>query len=98
MVWYYCVVADCCVVHFAIFIPKPGLLDQASPAVFFGGVGAATGGAMGAMGQFGSVSLALGAVGPSGVFAGLGKKFGLTRFLTPTTNPLKTPGNTQGDQ
>lgn len=58
----------------AIFIPKPGLLDQAGPGVFFGGVGAATGGAMGAMGQFGSISLALGALGPGGVFKNLGKK------------------------
>jgi hypothetical protein len=57
-----------------IFIPKPGILDAAGPGVFFGGVGAATGGAMSAMGQFGSVSLALGALGPAGVFAKLGKK------------------------
>ncbi|MFA6081105.1 MAG: hypothetical protein WC741_01730 [Patescibacteria group bacterium] len=57
-----------------IFIPKPGILDGASPAVLFGGVGAATGGAMGAMGQFGSISLALGALGPNGVFAKLGQK------------------------
>jgi len=57
-----------------IFIPKPGILDSASPGVFFGGVGAATGGAMSAMGQFGSVSLALGALGPTGVFAKIGKK------------------------
>jgi len=76
-----------------IFIPKPGLLDQAGPGVFFGGVGAAVGGGMGAMGQFGSMSLAIGALGPSGVFAGLGKKLGLSRFLGPYTKPSEPAGN-----
>ena len=70
-----------------IFIPKPGLLDQVGPGAFFGGVSAATGGAMGAMGQFGSLSLALGALGPNGAFAGLGKKFGLDRWLGPYDKP-----------
>ena len=77
----------------AVFIPKPGLLDQAGPGVFFGGVGAATGGFMGAAGQFGSFSLALGALGPSGVFAGLGKKFGLHRWLSPHIDPHQPVGN-----
>jgi hypothetical protein len=77
-----------------IFIPKPGLLDAAGPGVLFGGVGAAVGGGMGAMGQFGSMSLALGALGPTGVFAGLGKKLGLGRFLGPYTNSSKSAGNT----
>ncbi len=77
-----------------IFIPKPGILDQANPGVFFGGVGAATGGAMGAMGQFGSVSLALGALGPQGVFKKLGQKIPFAeRFFGPYTS---TDPNKQG--
>jgi hypothetical protein len=76
----------------AIFIPKPGLLDQAGPGVFFGGVGAATGGFMGAAGQFGSLSLALGALGPQGAFKGIGQKLGLGRFLGPYTDPNKPAG------
>jgi hypothetical protein len=71
-----------------IFIPKPGLLDQAGPGVFFGGVGAATGGAMGAMGQFGSISLALGALGPQGAFKKWGAKLPfLERILGPYDPP-----------
>jgi hypothetical protein len=73
-----------------IFIPKPGILDQAGPGVFFGGVGAATGGAMSAMGQFGSVSLALGALGPTGVFSKIGKKLPfMERLVGPYDRPQK---------
>lgn len=41
---------------------------------FFGGAAAVGGAAMGGVGQFGSMTLALGAFGPSGIFAGIGKK------------------------
>ena len=48
---------------------------------FFGGAAAVGGGIMGGMGQFGSASLALGAMGPTGVFSVLGKKVGFVRKL-----------------
>lgn len=67
----------------SIFIPKPGLLDKASPGVFFGGVGAAVGGSMGAMGQFGSISLGLGALGKIPAVQNLVKSSGLSRILGP---------------
>ena len=67
----------------AIFIPKPGLLDQAGPGVFFGGVGAAVGGSMGALGQFGSISLGLGALGKLPMLKRLDKEHGLGRILGP---------------
>ena len=71
----------------AVFIPKPGLLDQAGPGVFFGGVGAATGGAMSGLSQIGSISLAMGAFGlHSGFLAPLMEKFGLKRTQTPRQN------------
>ncbi len=67
-----------------IFIPKPGIFDAVGPGVFFGGVGAATGGAMSGLSQIGSVSMALGAFGVSGFLQPLVEKFGLKRTTPPS--------------
>ncbi len=59
---------------------------------FFGGAAAVGGGAMGVIGPFGSLSLALGALGDKGVFSGLGKKIPfLNRLLFPTNPPEAPP-------
>ena len=73
-----------------IFIPKPGILDSAGPGVFFGGVGAATGGAMSGLSQIGSISMALGAFGVTGFLEPVAKRLGFKRNQKP---PLDAKSN-----
>jgi len=76
-----------------IFIPKPGILDMAGPGAFFGGVGAATGGAMSGLSQIGSISMALGAFGVTGGFLSpLMEKFGLKRTPQPSYHEREDKG------
>ena len=48
---------------------------------FFGGAAALGGGALGLTGQFGSMTLALGAFGPQGIFKDIGKKLPIIKRL-----------------
>ncbi len=81
-----------------IYLMLPDLIKMAKEAMgvkgmplnlgvgtFFGGATAVTGGLMSGAGQFGSISLALGALGPSGAFAKIGSKIPGIQRLWPQT-------------